>query len=227
LQLVLDPDFLEPVAKSPALFFNWEVRTGSGCAPKARLKPSDNLVAPDFVPSRPNSPHSAASAQLKTRMGRGSPSGPRKIWPREWKTLVISGKISGQEGLKSLSVEEELDESIKACEAAASENAAEHLDAIQSNTDGSWIDAFLGWQEQFTASNAAESVNEAFNELQTEHAKEASRLESEARKAFRERKTDEGWELYRKIVDEQYASPQYRTLKERVKKHFVVTPTPN
>jgi len=42
LQLVLDPDFLEPGAKSPALFFKWEVRTGSRCAPKGRFKPSDN-----------------------------------------------------------------------------------------------------------------------------------------------------------------------------------------
>jgi hypothetical protein len=30
--------------------FNWEVRTGSRCAPKAGLKPSDNRVAPDSCP---------------------------------------------------------------------------------------------------------------------------------------------------------------------------------
>ena len=35
------------MAKSPALFFNWEVRTGSRCAPNGRLKPSDNRDVPD------------------------------------------------------------------------------------------------------------------------------------------------------------------------------------
>ena len=29
---------------------------------------------------------------------------PHKIWPSDWKTRAISGKIRGQEGLKSLSV---------------------------------------------------------------------------------------------------------------------------
>jgi hypothetical protein len=57
-----------------------------------------------LVRLRPNSLHTAASAQLKTRLGRGSPCSPHKIWPSEWKTLAISGKIRGEEVLKSLSV---------------------------------------------------------------------------------------------------------------------------
>ena len=41
------------MAKSPAPFFNWEVRTGSRCAPKGRLKPSDNRVVPDSCTIEP------------------------------------------------------------------------------------------------------------------------------------------------------------------------------
>ena len=41
------------MAKSPALFFNWEVRTGPRCAPKGRLKPSDNRVVPDSCTIEP------------------------------------------------------------------------------------------------------------------------------------------------------------------------------
>ena len=51
-------------------------------------------LCPTLVPSRPNSPRSAAFAQPKKRFGRGPPSSLRKIWPSEWKNLAISGKTS-------------------------------------------------------------------------------------------------------------------------------------
>lgn len=42
----------------------------------------------------------------------------------------------------------------------------------------------------------------------------------ETDQAFRERKSSEGWAKYREIIDKYYASPQYRTLQDRVAKHF-------
>ena len=52
------------------------------------------------------------------------------------------------------------------------------------------------------------------------HSKDADRVELEAKKAFRENNTDEGWAKYREIIEKYYASPQYRTLSGSVKKHF-------
>lgn len=122
---------------------------------------------------------------------------------------------------KVLGVEEQLRDSIAAFEAAAAENVESHLNAIQSNADGNWIHAFLEWHDQFALSEAAQPAIRAFQDLRTVHRVEASRLESEAKKAFRENKTDEGWAKYREIIDKYYASPQYRTLSDNVKKHFV------
>lgn len=111
-------------------------------------------------------------------------------------------------------------DAIQAFETAASEEAAKHLSAIEANTDGAWVDDYIDWNEQFIASEAAQPVVEAFQKIAEEHSPEAKRLESEARKLFRERKSEEGWEKYREIISNYYASPQYRTLKDRVEKHF-------
>ena len=94
------------------------------------------------------------------------------------------------------------------------------MNAIRSNADGKWVDAFLQWHDQFALSDAAQPVIRAFKDLRAVHRVEASRLESEAKKAFRENKTDEGWAKYREIIEKYYASPQYRTPSDSVKKHF-------
>jgi len=70
------PTSFNPGPSRPLFVFKWEVRTGWRCAPKDRFKPCDNRDVPG---SCPIDVKFAASAQLKTRFGRGSPSSPRKI----------------------------------------------------------------------------------------------------------------------------------------------------
>ena len=111
---------------------------------------------------------------------------------------------------RELGMEEQLQESFADFEAAAEKDAATHLNAVESNTDGSWIDSFLPWYDQFAASAAAKPAVEAFNKLRAAHTPKAKQLETEARKAFRAKKADEGWDKYRETIDNFYASPQYR-----------------
>ena len=139
----------------------------------------------------------------------------QKTEDEEWHDVVATVLRA-----RELGMEEQLQESFADFEAAAEKDAATHLNAVESNTDGSWIDSFLPWYDQFAASAAAKPAVEAFNKLRAAHTPKAKQLETEARKAFRAKKADEGWDKYREIIDNFYASPQYRMLAESVKKHF-------
>lgn len=121
---------------------------------------------------------------------------------------------------RAINAEAALATVIQQYEAAATEEAEKHLSAIAANEDRSWFDPFLKWYDQFAATEAAKPAREAFSALRAEHLIKAKELETAARKAFRARDSDLGWEKYREIVEQCYAAPQYRTLKEKVAKHF-------
>lgn len=121
---------------------------------------------------------------------------------------------------RELKAEDDLAESIDAFESAAKKDADQHLAAIEADKDGAWVDPFLSWQDQFSVADAAGPANEAFAKLREKHSEKANKLQSQAKKAFRSKQTDEGWKLYQEIVETLYAAPQYRTLVESVRKHF-------
>ncbi len=121
---------------------------------------------------------------------------------------------------KDLSQFDQLDQVRQAHEQAASARSQELLADIRNNLDSSWIDGYLEWKEQFGASETAVELQAAFEPLRQEHTARAKPLLAEARKLFREKKQDAGWEKYRQVVEQCYASPHYRTWKDRVTKHF-------
>ncbi|MGI9519300.1 MAG: hypothetical protein ACR2NP_19775 [Pirellulaceae bacterium] len=101
----------------------------------------------------------------------------------------------------------------QAFEDAAKLEAADLAQSITANTDSRWIDGFLAWQEAFETSQAGSDAKAAYRALQETHDERAGELMTEARQAFRSRKSEKGWEKYQQIVDEFYASRHYRTVK--------------
>jgi predicted esterase len=104
----------------------------------------------------------------------------------------------------------ELTDSINA---QTSASAAKYLPLIRQAKDGSWIDGFLAFRDDFEFADSAHEVMTAFAELRTRHKDLAQKAFSEARQAFQQGKQDEGYGKYREIVEKYYASPLYRNVK--------------
>ena len=104
---------------------------------------------------------------------------------------------------------EELSRSI---DALASADAAKYLSLIQEAKDGSWIDGFLTFRDDFEFAGAAHEAMAAFAELRTRQLDPAKQAFGEARQLFQQGKQDEGYKKYREIVDRYYASPLYRSV---------------
>ena len=85
---------------------------------------------------------------------------------------------------------------------------------------GKWVDRFLRWQEDFALAESSVEVMAAWESLSEEHSDNAKSLATDAKKAFKEGKSDQGWEKRKEIVLDNFASPQYRTLKKGVEKKF-------
>jgi hypothetical protein len=126
----------------------------------------------------------------------------------EWRD--VAGALARAKALKA---EAKLDEAARALNAAASQDAAKHLEKIKKNADGSWADAYLEWQDRFEFAPAAADAVEAYRALQKDHDPNAEALIEEARTLFRERKRDEGYEKYEAVVKKYYAAKQYRLVK--------------
>jgi predicted esterase len=114
---------------------------------------------------------------------------------------------------KALRAEDKLAAVAARLDAEAGKAAATHLAAIEKNADGSWVDAYLEWQDAFEGAPAAQAAVAAFKKLQSAHDPKAEELMTAARKAFNEGKRDEGWQKYQEIVDACYAAKCYRTVK--------------
>ena len=105
---------------------------------------------------------------------------------------------------------EELSRSI---DAQASADAAKYLPLIRQAKDGSWIDGFLAFRDDFEFADAAQDVMAAFGALRASHLEPAKKAFGEARQLFQQGKQDEGYKKYREIVEKYYASPLYRNVK--------------
>jgi hypothetical protein len=79
--------------------------------------------------------------------------------------------------------------------------------------DGSWIDGFLAFRDEFEFAPAAGKVMAAFSELRKRHDEPAQKAFREARQFFQQGKQDEGYAKYQEIVEKNFASPKYRIVK--------------
>lgn len=98
-------------------------------------------------------------------------------------------------------------------EANAAEGAKDLLPRVRENRDGSWVDAYLAYRDEYGQADAARELNAAFDALRAKHTAPAREAFAEARKAFQQGKKDEGAAKYREIAEKYYASPFYRNVK--------------
>jgi predicted esterase len=95
--------------------------------------------------------------------------------------------------------------------AKADENAL--LARIEVNKDGSWVEDFLAYRDEFEFADGARAVMSAFEKLRARHQEPAKTALGEARAAFQQGRGDDGYAKYREIVEKYYAAPSYRNVK--------------
>lgn len=98
----------------------------------------------------------------------------------------------------------------KAIEAKAGPGAKRYAETIRANGDGSWIDGFLAYRDDFEFADAAAEAMKLFADLRAKHDEPAKKAMAEARRLFQQGKRDEAYGKYREIVERYYAAPSYR-----------------
>lgn len=101
----------------------------------------------------------------------------------------------------------------RSIDAKAAAGAAKYLPLIREAKDGSWIDGFLAFRDDFEFAPAAADAMTAFDELRKRQDEPAKKAFGEARQLFQSGKQDEGYAKYREIVQQDYASALYRIVK--------------
>ena len=99
----------------------------------------------------------------------------------------------------------------------AKAKANEYLIKIRSNRNGSWIDGFLAFRDEFEFSDGARPVMAAFEALRKKQEPDAQRLFNEAIMQFRQGNQASGYEKYQELVEKDYASSRYRNVKAQLK----------
>ena len=99
----------------------------------------------------------------------------------------------------------------------AKAKANEFLIKIRANRNGSWIDGFLAFRDEFEFADGARAAMAAFEALRKKQEPDAQRLFQEAIMLFRQGKQAEGYAKYQELVDKDYASTRYRNVKEQLK----------
>jgi hypothetical protein len=95
----------------------------------------------------------------------------------------------------------------------AESGATKYLPLIKKAKDGSWIDGFLDFRDQFEFAPRARQVMAAFAELRKSHEEPAKKAFNEASQFFRQGQQNEGYAKYKEIVEKDYASSKYRIVK--------------
>ena len=138
-----------------------------------------------------------------------------RLAKKDWRTVGLALKRS-----KDLDAADSFVEIRSSFDAEASKQVERHLKYIKKGGYGKWVDRFLKWHADFAFADSAKSAVEEWDKLVDTHSKLATALETNAKKAFNEGKSQEGWELRKKIVLDYYASPQYRSFKNGVEQRF-------
>ena len=80
--------------------------------------------------------------------------------------------------------------------------------------NGSWIDGFLAFRDDFEFARSAQQAMAAFAKLRTIHEETARKALGEARQLFQQGKQDEGYQKYQEIVENDYALSLCRNVKQ-------------
>jgi predicted esterase len=102
------------------------------------------------------------------------------------------------------------DKLAKDIDAKVAPKAKKFLSAIKANKDGSWVDDFLAFREEYEYADAASAAMEAFAKLREEQDPLASKAMGEARQAFNQGRRPEGYAKAKEIAAKYYASTSYR-----------------
>jgi predicted esterase len=104
-------------------------------------------------------------------------------------------------------------------ESRAAAGAKDLLPRVQSDKDGSWIDAFLAYRDDYEFADAARPLMAAFEPIRARHTAPAQTALAEANTLLRQGKKDEGAAKYREIAAKYYAAPSYRNVKRWLEEH--------
>jgi predicted esterase len=99
-------------------------------------------------------------------------------------------------------------------DAKADEGARKYGPLIRQAKDGSWIDGFLAFRDEFEFAPGAREAMAGFNELRSKHERPAKDAFADARLLFQQGKAEGGYAKYKQITDSYYASSLYRVVKQ-------------
>jgi hypothetical protein len=102
----------------------------------------------------------------------------------------------------------------------AGPEAKRFLEKIRAGEPG-WIDAFLDFRDQFEFADASREVMDAFQALRAQHEEPAKKAFGEARAAFQQGRAADAYAKYQEIVDKDYASSFYRSVKRTLSERKV------
>ena len=108
---------------------------------------------------------------------------------------------------------EKLAELSRTIDTKAAAGATKYLPLIKKAKDGTWIDGFLAYRDEFEFAPRAKQTMAAFAELRKSQEEAAKKAFGEARQLFQQGKQDEGYAKYKEIVEKDYASSKYRIVK--------------
>jgi RNA polymerase sigma factor (sigma-70 family) len=121
-------------------------------------------------------------------------------------------------GLKQTPAEKQRADRLRgSIDTKANAKANEFLNKIRSNRNGSWLEGFLAFRDQFEFSDGARSVMASFEALRKTQEPDAQRLFNEANMQFRQGNQAGGYAKYQEIVEKDYASSRYRNVKEQLR----------
>ena len=118
-------------------------------------------------------------------------------------------------GLKQTDAQKERADRVRAAVVAkAKAGSDEFLPRIRENKDGSWVDGFLAFRDEFAFADAARPAMEAFEALRRQQEPAARKAFEQGLTLLRQGKTDDGYAKYREIAEKYYASSRYRQMKD-------------
>jgi hypothetical protein len=135
-----------------------------------------------------------------------------------WKENGRRDTVAAVRRLKDLrlddAVKSRLGGVVATIDAEAGPRAKTYLEQIRTAKDGSWIDGFLAFRDEFEFADAAAEAMAAFDALRSQHDAPARKLMNESRGQFQQGRRDEGRARLKEIVEKYYASSVYRQAKK-------------
>jgi predicted esterase len=135
-----------------------------------------------------------------------------------WKEGGRRDAIAAVRRLKGLRLDgaakDRLDRLVASIDAVSGPKARSFLEQIRTAKDGSWIDDFLAFRDEFAYADAAAEAMAAFDALRDQQDASARNLMNESRGQFQQGRRDDGRAKLKEIVERYYASSVYRLAKK-------------